>query len=65
MPVIKNSAGTVTMGRSIFHSEKRTATIRGTHVTGAMKVKISPRSAMIVERYPSRRITIGLIPVLY
>ncbi len=65
MPVMKNVAGTVAMGRSIFHSEKRTATIRGTQVSGAINVKISPRSEKIVERYPSRRITSGLIAVLY
>ena len=64
-PVMKKIAGTDAIGRSIFHSEKRTATIRGTQVTGAMKTKISPISAMIVERYPSRRITNGLPLVLY
>jgi hypothetical protein len=65
IPRIKNVAGTADVGRSMFHSEKSTATIMGTAVNGAIKVKISPRSAIIVERYSSRCITIGLPLVLY
>jgi hypothetical protein len=63
--VIKNTAGTAAMGRIIFHSEKRIATMIGTAVIGAIKVKISPRSAKIVEICSSRCITNGLPLVLY
>jgi hypothetical protein len=37
----------------------------GTAVIGVIKVKISPRSAIIVEIYKSRCITNGLPLVLY
>jgi hypothetical protein len=53
------------MGMSISHSEKSRATIKGMQETGATKVKISPRSATIVERYLILLITIGLPLVLY
>jgi hypothetical protein len=53
------------MGSIIFHSEKRIATMMGTAAIGAIKVKISPRSAIIVEICPSLCITIGLPLVLY
>jgi hypothetical protein len=45
------------MGRSMFHSENIIATMIGRAVNGAIKVKISPRSAIIVERCSRRCIT--------
>jgi hypothetical protein len=65
MPRIKNVAGTAAMGSIIFHSEKRIATMMGTAAIGVIKVKISPRSAIIVEICSSRCITNGLPLVLY
>jgi hypothetical protein len=65
IPRIKNVAGTAAMGSIIFHSEKRIATMMGTAVNGVIKVKISPRSATIVEIYSNRCITNGLLLVLY
>jgi hypothetical protein len=53
------------MGRIMFHSEKRTATMSGTQVIGEIKTKISPRSAMIVERCSSRCIAKELPLRLY
>jgi hypothetical protein len=54
IPRRKNVTGTAAMGRSIFHSEKIMATIIGRAVTGAINTKISPRSAIIVERCSRR-----------
>jgi hypothetical protein len=65
IPRIENVTGTAVMGSIIFHSEKRIATMMGTAAIGAIKVKISPRSAIIVEICSSRCITNGLILVLY
>jgi hypothetical protein len=65
IPRIKKVTGTAAIGRSIFHSEKITATISGMQVTGATKTKMSPRSEMMVERCLSRCITNGLpLPAL-
>jgi hypothetical protein len=50
VPRRKNVTGTAAIGRIISHSEKSMATIRGTAVNGAIKVNISPTSAIIVER---------------
>jgi len=50
VPKRKKTTGTVAMGRNRDHSAKSTATTRGTAVSGAIKKKISPRSAAIVER---------------
>ena len=60
IPRRKKMSGTAAIGRSMFHSAKSTAMARGTQVTGATKTKISPRSAIMVERCLSRRITSGL-----
>jgi hypothetical protein len=65
VPRRKKVTGTAAMGRSMSHSEKSMATIRGTAVSGAINVNISPTSAIIVERCESRCITIGLPLVLY
>jgi hypothetical protein len=65
VPRRKNVTGTAAMGKSMSHSEKSMATIRGIVVNGATKVNISPTSAIIVERCESRCITIGLPLVLY
>jgi hypothetical protein len=62
---MKKVTGTDRVGRSMFHSKNSTATMMGTAVIGVIKMKISPRSAIIVERCSSRCITNGLPLGLY
>jgi hypothetical protein len=65
MPRDQNMAGTAAIGRSMFHSANITATTRGRQQLGAIKEKMSPRSATIVDRCKSRCITKGLKLALY